>query len=113
MSETADFTVIERSGLQESELEGTRYGGVGICVIFVDAPPGHGPKLHRHPYEEVFIILEGEPRFTVGSQTLDARAGQVIIVRPGVAHKFVNAGSGRLRQIDIHASPSFRTEWLE
>jgi quercetin dioxygenase-like cupin family protein len=31
----------------------------------------HGPRIHRHPYEEIFIVLEGRPRFTVGLQTLD------------------------------------------
>jgi len=30
-----------------------------------------------------------------------------------VAHKFVNSGAGRLRQVDIHASDHFVTEWLE
>jgi mannose-6-phosphate isomerase-like protein (cupin superfamily) len=113
MREAADFIVVERNELPESELEGARYGGANVCLIFVDVAPGDGPRLHRHPYEEIFIVLDGSPRFTVGSQTLEARPGQVLIVRPQVAHKFVNAGTGRLRQIDIHASPSFRTEWME
>jgi mannose-6-phosphate isomerase-like protein (cupin superfamily) len=51
--------------------------------------------------------------FTVGSVTLKAGTGQIVVVRPGVAHKFVNSGSGRLRQIDIHASSNFITQWLE
>jgi mannose-6-phosphate isomerase-like protein (cupin superfamily) len=113
MSEAADFVVLERHELPGAELEGGRYGGARVCLIFVDAAPGEGPRLHQHPYEEVFIILEGQPRFTVGQRTLDARPGQVLIVRPHVAHKFVNAGAGRLRQIDVHASPRFETEWLE
>jgi hypothetical protein len=28
-------------------------------------------------------------------------------------HGFVNSGDGSLRQIDIHVSPSFDTEWRE
>jgi mannose-6-phosphate isomerase-like protein (cupin superfamily) len=36
-----------------------------------------------------------------------------VIVRPRVAHKFTNVGPGRLRQVDIHVSPEFVTEWLE
>jgi mannose-6-phosphate isomerase-like protein (cupin superfamily) len=107
-----DFQVIDRAALPESELQGILYGA-GVCVIFVDAKPGEGPRLHRHPYEEVFIVLEGQPKFTVGPNALDADAGQIVIVRPGVAHKFVNAGPKLLRQIDIHVSPEFITEWLE
>jgi len=108
-----DFLVVDREALPESELEGLRYGGAGVCLIFVDVEPGEGPRLHRHPYEEVFIVLEGRPRFVVGSETVEATAGQIVIVRPGVAHKFTNAGPGRLRQIDIHVSPEFVTVWLE
>jgi mannose-6-phosphate isomerase-like protein (cupin superfamily) len=110
---TDEYLVVERDQLADSELEGYQFGGAHVCVIFVDLPPGGGPKLHRHPYEEVFIVLEGEAKFTVGSDTVDARAGQVLMVRPGVAHKFINSGSGQLRQIDIHANDRFVTEWLE
>jgi mannose-6-phosphate isomerase-like protein (cupin superfamily) len=110
---TRDYLVIERDELRDAELQGREYGAVNVSLIFVDAGPGEGPRLHRHAYEEVFIVLEGQSRFTVGAQTVDARAGQIIIVRPGVAHKFVNSGEGRLRQIDIHPSGTFVTEWLE
>jgi mannose-6-phosphate isomerase-like protein (cupin superfamily) len=39
--------------------------------------------------------------------------GQIIVVPPETPHKFVNIGEGPLRQIDIHASKRFITEWLE
>ena len=110
---TDEYLVVERDQLADSELEGYQFGGANVCLIFVVLPPGGGPNLHRHPYEEVFIILEGQARFTAGSATVDARAGQVLVVQPGVPHKFMNSGSGRLRQIDIHANDRFVTEWLE
>jgi mannose-6-phosphate isomerase-like protein (cupin superfamily) len=109
----AGYLVVERDQLPESELQGYLFGGARVCLIFVDMEPGEGPRLHRHAYEEIFVVLEGEARDTLGSETVDARAGQVLIVQPGVPHKFVNSGTGRLRQIDIHASPRFVTEWLE
>ncbi|HEX6507519.1 MAG TPA: cupin domain-containing protein [Chloroflexota bacterium] len=110
---TLDYLVVERDQLSESELQGRDYGGATVSLIFVDAGPGEGPRLHRHPYEEVFIVLEGHPTFTVGADMVKARPGQVIIVRPSVAHTFVNSGVGRLRQIDIHPNDTFVTEWLE
>ena len=109
----ADYMVFEREQLTESELQGFEAGGVNASLIFVDNGPGQGPRLHRHPHHEIFIILEGQSTFTVGSATLKAGAGQIVVVRPGIAHKFVNSGSDRLRQIDIHASSKFITEWLE
>jgi len=33
------------------ELVGADHGGAGACLIFLGAPPGHGPSLHRQPYE--------------------------------------------------------------
>jgi mannose-6-phosphate isomerase-like protein (cupin superfamily) len=107
------YMVVERDQLPDSELQGYMFGGAHVCLIFVDMEPGNGPRLHQHSYEEIFVILEGQATFTVGTETVQAHAGQVLIVQPRVPHKFVNSGSGRLRQIDIHASDRFLTEWLE
>ena len=63
--------------------------------MFVDAPPGGGSRLHRHPYEEVFVVQEGSATFTAGDDVIEATGGQVVVVPAGVAHKFVNSGAGR------------------
>ena len=84
--------------------EGYRYGGVDVSFFLVDSPPGSGPVLHTHPYEEVFVTLEGEATFTVGDDTIEVSAGQIVVAPAGVPHKFVNSGSGPLRQVDIHPS---------
>jgi mannose-6-phosphate isomerase-like protein (cupin superfamily) len=99
-------------GDDANEVQGHNHNAA-VSVIVVDAPPGGGPKLHKHPYEEVFVIQEGTATFTAGEETLEANAGQVVIVPGGVPHKFVNTGEGHLRQVDIHASDHFITEWLE
>ncbi len=88
--------------------EGYRYGDVNVSFFLVDSPPGGGPRLHTHPYEEIFVTLEGEATFTVGDDTLEVSAGQIVIAPAGVPHKFVNSGSGPLRQIDIHPSGHIR-----
>ena len=109
--------VLKRSDLPHSEiayeLEGDDYGALGASVIVVDAPPGSGPKLHNHPYAEVFVLLEGRATFTAGDDVIEAVGGQVVLVPAGVPHKFVNSGTGPLRQGDIHPSGQFITEWLE
>ena len=96
-----------------NEFVGRDFGGVGACVIFVDAAPGEGPRLHRHPYVEVLIVLEGTATVTDGSSTRQVGAGEMVVVDPNQAHGFVNSGDGRLRQVDVHLSPHFITEWLD
>jgi mannose-6-phosphate isomerase-like protein (cupin superfamily) len=86
--------------------------GAGVSVIVVDAAPGGGPELHRHPYREVFVVLEGEATFTLGDEQLVLHAGETAVAPAGVPHRFVNSGAGRLRQVDIHEHPRFETEWL-
>jgi mannose-6-phosphate isomerase-like protein (cupin superfamily) len=95
------------------ELEGYLYGDAPVCIILFDGPPGSGPKLHRHPYAEVFLVQEGNATFTVGDDTMDVTGGQIVVAAAGIPHKFVNSGAGPLRQIDIHANDRFVTEWLE
>lgn len=92
---------------------GEKEGGVGVCILFVDAGPGQGPRLHRHPYIEILIVLEGTATYNDGESKRVLDAGDMAVVDAQQPHGFVNSGSGRLRQIDIHLSPSFTTEWLE
>ena len=112
-SSALEHLVVERDELSDAELQGRAYGEVNVSLIFVDAGPGEGPRLHRHRYEEIFIVMEGQSLFTVGALTVEARPGQIIIVRPNVPHRFVNSGEGRLRQIDIYPIGTFVTEWLD
>ena len=109
------MTVIRQDALPFSriahELIGSEHDA-GDCLLFVDAPPGDGPGLHRHPYEEIFIIQEGRCVFEVDGEQFEAAAGEVVIAPAGAAHRFTNTGDGPLRQIDIHVSPDFSTEWL-
>ena len=113
-----DYTIFHRDELPRYgntyEFQGHQFGGAGISfIMIVDMQPGDGPRLHQHPYEEVFIIQEGQVTFTIGTNTLEASAGQIAIVPPNTPHKFFNSGPGPLRQLDIHCHPSFITEWLE
>jgi quercetin dioxygenase-like cupin family protein len=94
------------------ELQGEEYGGVGASLIFVDAPPGRGPSMHQHPYTEIFVMQEGQATVTAGDETRTVGPGDIVIVPPNTPHGFVNSGDGNLRQLDIHLSPRFITEWL-
>ena len=111
------YTILNRDELPSygntHEFEGIRHQATEVSFIWVDMPPGGTVRLHKHPYKEIFIIQEGVATFTVGSTTLEAHAGQIIIVPANVAHKFMNLSDRQLKQIDIHVSKQFITEWLE
>jgi len=92
---------------------GERHGGVGVSVLFVDAAPGQGPRLHRHPYVELLIVLEGVATVDDGQSKIEMHGGQMAVVDVNQPHGFVNSGQGRLLQIDIHLSPRMITDWLE
>ena len=101
------------SGNWRWEFEGGAHGA-DISVIFVRTEKlGDGPRLHKHPYPETFIIRNGRARFTVGDETIEAVAGQIVVCPANVPHKFENLGPELLEQIDIHEAGAFKTVWLE
>ena len=93
--------------------EGADHGGAAVSFFMVDAAPGEGPRLHRHPYDEVFLVHEGEATFTVGDESIQAHRGQVVMGPRQVPHKFRNSGLGRLRMTTIHPSQRVIMEWRE
>jgi quercetin dioxygenase-like cupin family protein len=94
------YTVVNKDELQNSgstsEFEGYLHGDTDVSFILVDMQPGEGVRLHTHPYQEIFILQEGTATYLVGTTTLEARAGQIIIVEAYTPHKFVNSGEGLL-----------------
>jgi len=60
-------------------------------LIDMYVPPGGGPPPHRHDFEEMFTVLDGEVRVTFRGETMVARAGQTINVPANAPHAFTNA----------------------
>jgi mannose-6-phosphate isomerase-like protein (cupin superfamily) len=107
-------TIIPKDQLLGGNLfQGAAYGDVPISFFWVQAPPGRGPKLHVHPYVEIFVVLEGHATFTLGESTLEVDAGNIVIGPANVPHKFVNSGERLLRSVNIHPSKEVIQQWLE
>jgi mannose-6-phosphate isomerase-like protein (cupin superfamily) len=94
------------------EFVGAEHGDVPFCIILVHSQPGAGPKLHRHPYAEVFVVESGQATFRIGDRTVVVDGGHVVVSPPGEAHGFTNTGTGELRLTAIHGAGRFNTEWL-
>lgn len=95
-----------------SRFEG-RDHGAAVSFFLSRFSSGRGPGLHRHPYEETFVIQEGEATFTVDGEEILGRGGQIVVVPAGAAHRFKNSGEEVLRMVSIHPSDHFEQEWLE
>jgi len=88
--------------------------GTNVTILFFSSDKiGDGPPLHVHSYDEVFIIRQGLARFTIGDETFDAKAGQILLGPANIPHKFENLGPGRLETTDIHLSDHFEQIELE
>jgi mannose-6-phosphate isomerase-like protein (cupin superfamily) len=105
---------------EELPLIGSSYNFVGadqsdvaVSVYLVEAQPGRGAPLHSHDYDEIAFIQEGVSRLVAGDEIRDAVPGEIIVIKAGTPHGFINIGPGILKQLDIHLAPRFKQENLE
>jgi quercetin dioxygenase-like cupin family protein len=111
------FTIDRADGRDDGEDWTENYqelpGGAGISIILESTTQvGVGPRLHQHPYAETFIIRRGTATFTVGGETFEGHAGQILVVPANTPHKFAT-GAGGYEAVHIHANAEFVTDWLE
>jgi quercetin dioxygenase-like cupin family protein len=76
------------------------------------SPDGNVPGMHVHPtQEERFEVVEGTMRFRRSGRKVIANAGDVVVVPPGVRHKFQNGGDEQA-QVRVEVRPALRMEQL-
>jgi len=71
--------------LVSGEQSGGRYALIDMLV-----PAGGGPPPHRHDFEEMFTILEGEIELTFRGETHRAGAGSTVNIPANAPHAFRN-----------------------
>ena len=87
-------------------------GGELVAVEFHVHPDGKVPGAHVHPVqEERFEVVSGTMRFKKGRETVLAGPGDTLVVPPGTAHRFANAGEGPA-VIRVEVRPALRMEQL-
>jgi mannose-6-phosphate isomerase-like protein (cupin superfamily) len=60
-------------------------------------PPGGETIAHLHRIsEEIYLFQSGMGRMRLGEEESEVRAGDTVVIAPGVAHKLWNAGSAPL-----------------
>ncbi len=81
------------------------------CLIDMRVPDGGGPPPHRHDFEEMFTILEGEIEFTFRGTTHVARAGTTVNVPANAPHNFRNASGAPARMLCM-CTPAGQDEYF-
>jgi quercetin dioxygenase-like cupin family protein len=80
-------------------------------LIDMYVPPGGGPPPHRHDFEEMFTVLDGEIELTFRGQTAVARAGDTVNVPANAPHVFRNAAQRPARLLCL-CSPAGQEEFF-
>lgn len=80
-------------------------------LIDMHVPPGGGPPPHRHDFEEMFTVLEGEIELSFRGQHLIARTGETVNVPANAPHGFRNS-SGEPARLLCVCAPAGQEEFF-
>ena len=81
------------------------------CLIDMLVPDGSGPPPHRHSFEEMFTLLEGEVEFTFRGQTMKVMQGATVNIPANAPHQFRNA-SGKTVHMLCMCTPAGQEEFF-
>ena len=94
-------------------LEGRAFGLAHLTLTLGESLPGHGTRLHRHDAEELIIVHAGRGTYTVGAVTIEAGAGEVVVIPAGVPHRWINHTQDPLVHTGVFSTNSFALEVVE
>ncbi|SDZ37455.1 Cupin domain-containing protein [Saccharopolyspora shandongensis] len=88
-------------------------GGM-IGVMEGEIPPGSGPPLHVHQYEdEAFYLVEGRLQVFDEDREFTAEPGSFIYLPRGSAHRFKNISDTPARMLMLFVPSGFENFFLE
>jgi len=97
---TADGSLIR-------ELAGIPSGNsINQSLAEATVPPGSETVEHFHrTSEEIYHFVAGAGRMRLGAEEADVRAGDTVVITPGLAHKLFNPGTEPLVLLCCCAPP--------
>jgi quercetin dioxygenase-like cupin family protein len=92
--------------------EGSHYGA-SVSFFVVTSPPGKGADKHRHPYEEIFVFLEGNIEVIIDGELQVIQSGNIVVIPPNTWHEFKNRSSHNALMVNIHPVPEMiQEDWV-
>ncbi len=92
------------SGIYTILFSGSQTGGAYALIDMV-VPPNGGPPPHRHDFEEMFHVLEGELEVTFRGETMRLKAGQSLNIPANAPHGFRVASATAARFLCLCVGP--------
>ena len=111
-SDNADLPHIGLVGDTYTILVAGKYTAGRYCLIDMHIPPGGGPPPHRHDFEEMFSVLEGEIEATFRGKKTVIRAGETINIPACAPHQFQNKRGQSARLLCL-CSPAGQEEFFK
>ena len=89
---------ITLDGSEIRELAGVPTGNAANqSLAQATVPPGKTTEAHYHrTSEEIYLFTAGAGRMILGDEEAAVRAGDCVVIPPGVAHQLVNDGAAPL-----------------
>ena len=85
--------------------------GERITLAVFELDPGIAMPEHRHPNEQVGVVVRGEFTFTVGGETQLRKPGDMWVIPPGVPHAVERAGEAGCTIVETFSPP--RDDWAD
>ncbi|HET9493172.1 MAG TPA: cupin domain-containing protein [Chloroflexia bacterium] len=89
--------------------EGHQYGS-SVSFFVVTSKPGRGADKHRHPYDETFVILDGDIEVIVGGEQRMVSSGHIAVIPANTWHEFKNRSDHPALMVNIHPVPQMIQE---
>src|SRR6202453_1045538 len=67
-------------------VERKAFSGEGATVSLNRLQPGHEPRPHSHPHEQIVYIMAGQIDFHIGETVTRLAAGGLLVVPPNARH---------------------------
>ena len=77
------------------------FTGEGATVALHRLMPGHEPKPHSHPHEQIAYIMSGTIRFFVGDEQHLVEPGGLLVIPPNVVHWGEVVGDEPVMNLDV------------
>lgn len=62
------------------------FSGDRMTLVWSEFEPGHDLRPHRHPYEQITHVLQGQMRMHVDGETVALKPGDIMVIPPNVEH---------------------------